>query len=97
VKNRNRHAQVMDTPLPSRVCLDCEEDIELTDTAFFWETSDDEQFWINAPKTHGPVCEACWVKRDNYEPPEPDGECFRGGEAAAFRDAEQARIQRELK
>lgn len=31
------------------------------------------------------------------EPSEPDGECFRGGEAAAFLADEQARIQRELK
>ena len=31
------------------------------------------------------------------EPDEPDGECFRGGEAAAFERDEQARIQRELK
>lgn len=31
------------------------------------------------------------------EPPEPDGECFRGGEAAAYEAEEQARIQRELK
>jgi hypothetical protein len=31
------------------------------------------------------------------EPPEPDGECFRGGEAAAFEAEQQARIQRELK
>jgi hypothetical protein len=33
----------------------------------------------------------------DYEPPEPDGECFRGGEAAAFERDQQARIQRELK
>jgi len=31
------------------------------------------------------------------EPPEADGECFRGNEAAAFQAEEQARIQRELK
>jgi hypothetical protein len=97
MKNRNRHAQVMDAPLPSRDCLDCYEPIAETETAFYWETSEDEQFWINAPKTEGPVCEACWVKRDNREGPEPDGEAFRGGEAAAFRAEEQARIQRELK
>jgi hypothetical protein len=28
---------------------------------------------------------------------EPDGECFRGGEAAAYNAEEQARFQRELK
>lgn len=31
------------------------------------------------------------------EPREPSGECFRGGEAAAYEAEEQARIQRELK
>lgn len=40
----------------------------------------------------------CW---ENYhpdrEPPEPDGECYRGGEAASVLAEEQARIQRELK
>jgi len=31
------------------------------------------------------------------EPDEPDGECFRGGEAEAYTAEQQARIQRELK
>jgi hypothetical protein len=31
------------------------------------------------------------------EPPEPDGECYRGTEAASALAEEQARIQRELK
>ena len=96
MKNRNRHKQVMPLqPLDERTCLDCGEDIPLEQTAFFWETSEDEQFWINAPKTEGPVCEACWVKRDNREPAEPDGEAFRGGEAAAFEAEQMERIQRE--
>lgn len=33
----------------------------------------------------------------NDEPPDPDGECFRGGEYASALAEEQARIQRELK
>jgi hypothetical protein len=33
----------------------------------------------------------------NREPPEPDGECLRGGEYAAKLAAEQAWIQRNLK
>jgi uncharacterized Zn finger protein (UPF0148 family) len=37
------------------------------------------------------------IDDSNYEPPEPDGEAFRGGEAAAYSAEEQARIQRELK
>lgn len=35
-------------------------------------------------------CEDC-------EPPEPDGEAFRGGEAAAYERDQQAAIQRDLK
>lgn len=33
----------------------------------------------------------------DYEPPEPDGECYRGNEYASALAEEQARIQRELK
>ena len=33
----------------------------------------------------------------SIEDRDPDGECFRGGEAAAYHAEEQARIQRELK
>jgi len=45
-----------------------------------------------------PDCWACKqeASRDE-EPPEPDGEEFRGNEAAAYEAEEQARIQRELK
>jgi hypothetical protein len=39
-----------------------------------------------------PIREAC-----EREPDEPDGECFRGGEAEAYTAEQQARIQRELK
>lgn len=34
---------------------------------------------------------------EESSPQEPDGECFRGREAAAFEAEEMARIQRELK
>lgn len=34
---------------------------------------------------------------EDDEPPEPDGECFRGSEAAAYDAESQAQIQRELK
>jgi hypothetical protein len=43
---------------------------------------------------HSPVPMRCQCGR---EPPEPDGECYRGGEAASALAEEQARIQRELK
>ena len=34
---------------------------------------------------------------DDCEPPEPDGEAFRGGEAAAYAREQMAGIQRDLK
>jgi hypothetical protein len=37
------------------------------------------------------------LRDTNYEPPDDDGECFRGGESAAYEASEMARIQRELK
>jgi hypothetical protein len=47
------------------------------------------------------ICARCAaqaaVAQDNYEPPDPDGECYRGGEAASALAEEQARIQRDLK
>lgn len=44
----------------------------------------------------GEACPGCVGDMD-IEPPEPDGECYRGGEAAGALAEEQARIQRELK
>lgn len=34
---------------------------------------------------------------DNREPGDPDGECFRGGEASAYLAEQQAWIQKNLK
>lgn len=42
-------------------------------------------------------CEECRAWRDNREPGDPDGEAFRGGEAAAHERETQADIQRTLK
>ena len=52
--------------------------------------------WMRFVKPeHWPAtCVQCWRDADNYEPPEPDGECFRGGEAAAFLAEQQAEWQR---
>lgn len=55
----------------------------------------DFAFWTRQPR-HTPVCAECFTERDNAEPPEPDGEAFRGGEAAAFA-AEQQEQARKLK
>lgn len=61
-----------------------------------WDEGADYAYWTNGER-FTPVCADCWTVRDNEEPPEPDGEAFRGGEAAAFNRDEMARIQRELK
>jgi len=49
----------------------------------------------------GTRCRECrgmkFIRRVDDEPPDPDGEAFRGGEFEAFLAEEQARIQRELK
>ncbi len=74
-------------------CFDCDEEVGVR----YWTFSAEErQFTMGLP-VQALLCYSCWRKRDNYEPPEPDGEAFRGGEAAAFEAETQARIQRELK
>jgi hypothetical protein len=48
-----------------------------------WDMGEDYAFWTREPRiVH--LCAECWSVRDNYEPPDPDGEAFRGGEAAAY-------------
>lgn len=43
-------------------------------------------------------CFEChWVEGRDVEPPEPDGEAFRGGEAAAYEREQQAEMLRTLK
>lgn len=47
------------------------------------------------------LCESCFdeitAEPEDEEPPDPDGECFRGGEYASALAEEQAWIQRNLK
>jgi hypothetical protein len=42
-------------------------------------------------------CTSTTHSQPDDEPPEPDGECYRGGEAASALAEEQAWIQRNLK
>lgn len=72
-----------------QVC-DCGEPATTT-----WDEGPDFAFWTGQPR-HTPVCEECWMRRDNYEPPDPDGEAFRGGEAGAYQ-LEQMRKAYRLK
>lgn len=74
---------------PDGLCEDCEDAVAI-------------RTWDTDPYGYGPMseryvslCGECWTARDNYEPPEPDGEAFRGGEAAAYEAESQARIQWE--
>lgn len=60
-----------------------------------WDEGADYAFWTGQPR-HNPVCADCFREKDNREPPEPDGEAFRGGEAAAYA-AEQAFQAQRLK
>jgi hypothetical protein len=63
------------------------------------ETDRTHEPWRSCPKQCHEL-EYCCHEDDCYamlEPPEPDGECFRGNEAASYLAEQQARIQRELK
>ena len=62
-------------------------------------TRDEEQVQATTRWTHDAtilLCADCFKARDNYEPPDADGEAFRGGEAAAYQ-AEQLEAARRLK
>jgi hypothetical protein len=61
----------------------------------WWDEGEDYAFWTRQPR-YTPVCADCWTRNDNREPPEPDGEAFRGGEAAAYQ-AEQCAQWQKLK
>jgi hypothetical protein len=65
------------------LCHDCEEWGEPRIATRTWDRGRDYAFWTGKQQ-YIHVCEEHWWQRDNYEPPEPDGECFRGKEAAAY-------------
>ena len=93
-----------DRPVGWGVCVVCGEDCEEQDyneqmcTSTHRDCLDPNLWCIKHGKElpMGPYghryggCEDC-------EPPEPDGEAFRGGEAAAYEAEQMARIQRTLK
>lgn len=60
-----------------------------------------QEVWLRAGNSE--IClDTGMVKKiqsmvDSYEPPEPDGECYRGSEYGSALAESQARIQRELK
>jgi len=58
-----------------------------------WDHGYDYAFWTRQPR-RVPVCDECYQWYDNREPPDPDGEAFRGGEAAAYRAERMAEWQR---
>lgn len=60
-----------------------------------WDEGADFAFWTGEPR-YRHVCSDCFNDLDNAEPPEPDGEAFRGNEAAAYA-REQMDAARKLK
>jgi hypothetical protein len=60
-----------------------------------FDEGEEYALWTRQPRLT-PVCAECFTRKDNAEPPEPDGEAFRGGEAAAYQ-AEQMHKARRLK
>ena len=75
-------------------CKVCDER-EATHTAEQHPHYDAWARWMSRNTLTWPAtCDECWTEADNVEPPEPDGECFRGGEAAAFQAEQQAERQR---
>ncbi len=75
-------------PCGQASCADCGEPATMD-----WDEGPDYAFWTSEPR-RTPICDDCWEKRDNREPPEPDGEAFRGGEAAAYQAEQMAAAQR---
>ena len=71
------------------ICARCEDEPATRE----WDRGEDYAFWTREPRRI-PVCDACYRYYDNYEPPEPDGECFRGREAAAFLSEQLDRAMR---
>lgn len=71
----------------------CEECGELG--SMLWDEGFDYAFWTGQPRRIW-LCPECYHAKDNREPPDPDGEAFRGGEAAAYQ-AEQMAAARRLR
>jgi len=72
----------MGAPTEPTDCVDCGEP-----ATHSFDEGADYAFWTGLPR-FVPVCGDCWTIRDNREPSEPDGECYRGREAEyAMRDA----------
>lgn len=68
------------------MCFDCEEQPGLRT----WTFSTEERQWSIGLPPEALLCFSCWRKRDNYEPPDPDGEdMFRDYQTEA-RDAMDA-------
>lgn len=74
------------------MCANCE-DVPAIGT---FDRGTDYVLWTGKPREI-PVCDDCRRHLENREPPEPDGEAFRGGEAAAYERDHLAEIQRRLK
>lgn len=77
-------------------CVDCGYLGESDDAPIVlreWRHSDEEVFWMRVPRTIL-LCDEHWQRRDNAEPPDPDGEAFRGNECAAYQAEQMHQAQR---
>lgn len=81
-------------------CADCGAKTECPGT---WEENYDGEPEVICPEFHlvggttngDFTCQACeWKREDHTEPDEPDGEAFRGGEAAAVQRDQMIDAQR---
>jgi hypothetical protein len=95
-----------DTDGPCSVCTDqlgnlCEvcDERETTNTPQQHPHYDAWAVWMRMVKPdHWPAtCDVCWQAAKDAEPREPDGEAYRGHEAAEASRWEMDRVQRELK
>jgi hypothetical protein len=74
-------------------CYDCAEWGEETLATQRWDNREVHYYLPREPAWLD-LCDAHFSERDNHEPPEPDGEAFRGGEAAAYQAEQMAAWQR---
>lgn len=76
-----------------KTCYDCTEWGEDRHAVARWDNREVHYYLPHEPEWLD-LCAEHFSKRDNYEPPDPDGEAFRGGEAAAFAAEQMAAAQR---
>lgn len=81
------------------ICYDCAEyghdvnEDEPREATQRWDNRE-VHYWIRSEPEWLNLCDCHYAKRDNAEPDDPDGEAFRGGEAAAYQAEQMTQAQR---